>query len=232
LVVVAAVICLGSVAVTGDEYRTISASLRHETPLWYQTHKASGHPVGCGPTAWAIVAGYWKEHRGKSNLLGNLALPHAQVNPDAELGAQIEAIAAAVDTTYGEYRGDKYGRTTPLNMVKAERYVERRGYRASVEKLNGTEFDKFRRVKAWLEQDRPVIILINDPEHAFTTLHYPVIEKAELKQKHVLGKWYDRDVRYYVNMGNGRREWIWVREVGGNDHPHTGSFSMFLLNIE
>ena len=214
------------------KYRTIEAGLKHETPLWWQTKKKSGHPVGCGATAWAIVFGYWKQYKGKENLLEGVSMPHNQTNPDEALHKHMLEIAKAMNSTYGEYKGKKWGRSTPKKMSRAKKYATRRGYKCTVQRIRGTEFEKFRQVKKWLDRDRPVVILINNPKKAFSSLHYPVIEKAELKQKRVAGKWRDRDVRYYVNMGHGDRKWIWVREVGKNHHKHTGSFSMFFMDIK
>ncbi len=234
LATLVAVGALAPVAAWSDEYRTIEADLLHQTPKWYQTWTSSGHPVGCGPTAWAIVFGYWKQHKGKRNLLPGVSMPYRQTGQDdAVLGPRMEEIAETMDTTYGVWQGQKYGRTTGGKMLDASNYVKRRGYRCTITRIQGTEYDKFRRVKEWLDRDRPVIIMTNEPDAAFTSLHYPVIEKARLKQKKVLGKWRDRDVYYSVNMGDGgENKEIWVREYGQNDHPHTGSFSMFLLNIE
>jgi hypothetical protein len=217
------------------EYREFKGQLNHSTPRWYQTETSSGYPVGCGATAWAIVFGYWKEHKGKTKLLPSLTrMPHPQTSEhDPELAPEMQEIGKTMDTTYGEWMNKKYGRTIGGKMMDAEKYVKNKGYtNVSIERVRGDEFDKFRRVKEWLDLDRPVIILTNESDHAFTSLHYPVIEKATLRQKKVLSKWHDRDVYYSVNMGNGGpNEEIWVREKGGNDHPHTGSFSMFLLNI-
>ncbi len=217
------------------EYREITAKLKKSTPRWYQTQISSGHPVGCGATAWAIVFGYWKEHKDKTNLLPRVTrMPYLQTGVhDAALAPEMADIGRIIDTTYGEWMGKKYGRTLGGKMEGAKKYVKDKGYmNVSIERVRDSEYDKFRRVKEWLDYDRPVIILTNESDHAFTSLHYPVIEEARLRQKKVLGKWRDRDVYYFVNMGNGGpNEEIWVREAGANDHPHTGSFSMFLLNI-
>jgi len=224
---------LAPVVAWADDYREIKAELRQTTPRWYQTITSSGYPVGCGATAWAIVFGYWKEHRGKANLLTGVTMPHRQSGTDdPALGSEMSRIAQVMDTTYGEWMGKKYGRTTGNKMERADNYVKGLGYRCSLERIRGTEYDKFRKVKAWLDADRPVIVLTNESDAAFTSLHYPVIEKATLRQKKVLGKWHDRDVYYSVNMGNGgANQEIWVREYGGNDHPHTGSFSIYLIDI-
>ncbi len=219
--------------VRAGDYREIKAELRASTPRWFQTFTSSGHPVGCGATAWAIVFGYWKEHRGKSKLLSAITMPHDQTGrDDPDLAREMSRIAQIMDTTYGEWQGKKYGRTTGNKMERVDNYVKTVGYSCTLERIRGTEYDKFRQVKESLDQDRPVIVLTNESDAAFTSLHYPVIEKATLRQKKVLGKWRDRDVYYSVNMGNGGpNQEIWVREAGGNDHPHTGSFSMYLIDI-
>jgi hypothetical protein len=236
-VLTAAVVALGAVLWVGagaSDYREIKAELDHGTPRWYQTYLSSGYPVGCGATAWAIVFGYWKEHKGKIKLLRGVDMPYEQQGQsDTVIGTEMARIAQIMDTTYGSWQGKKYGRTTGGKMMDADIYVKSAGYtNVTIDRIRGTEYDKFRRVKEWLDLDRPVIILTNESDAAFTSLHYPVIEKATLRQKKVLGHWQDRDVYYSVNMGDGRANTeIWVREYGGNDHPHTGSFSMFLLNI-
>ena len=210
-------------------YRVIKATLKKSTPLWRQTRKSNGYPVGCGNSAWAIVLGYWKQYKGKSELLDDIAMPCGQTT---KLKKHMEELAKDNETTYGSYKGSKYGRTAPWKMDRVKRYIRRCGYKSSVERDRGAEFSKFNKVKASLDKDRPVIILMNDPKKAFSSLHYAIIEKAELKQKKVLRKWRNRDVRYLVNKGHGGKPvWIWVREVGKNTHKHTGSFSMFHLNI-
>jgi hypothetical protein len=234
VIMITIVLVMGTIAVEqvwADQYRTQSASLPHQTPLWWQTYKASGHPVGCGASAWAIVFGYWKQYRGKTNLLEGISMPHSQTRDDRDLAKHMEEIASLMGSTYGTYQGKKWGRSTPGNMEKAKKYVTRRGYRCSIQRVRGTEYNKFRKVRDALRQNRPVILLINNPVKAFSSLHYVIIEKAELKQKRVLRKWRDRDVRYYVNMANNSHKWIWVRELGINQHKRTGSFSMFILDI-
>jgi len=213
---------LPTIAVAG-KYRTIEAHLQHKTQPWGQVLNSKGYPCGCGATAWTIVFGYWKEHRGKTRLLegGSSALPE-----------HMREIARIMGTTHGTYKGQKWGRTMPRKMPKACKYVRNRGYNCSIKRVRDTEFNKFWKVKAALDKDKPVIVLINNPKKAFSSLHYPVIEKAELKQKKVLGKWRNRDVRYFVNMQGGSYNWIWVREVGRNTHKHTGCFSMFFLDIK
>jgi hypothetical protein len=232
----AALVVAGTIAPNmawADQYRELKGDLLHSTPRWWQTLTSSGYPVGCGATAYAIVFGYWKEHKGKIKLLPGVTMPHDQSGQnDPDLAPAISRIAQVMDTTYGEWMGKKYGRTTGNKMEKADNYVKTLGYNCTIERIRGTEYDKFRKVKAWLDLDRPVIILTNESDAAFTSLHYPVIEKARLRQKKVLGKWHDRDVYYSVNMGDGgENKEIWVREYGGNDHHHTGSFSMYLVNI-
>lgn len=216
------------------EHRTISAQLRHSTQRWHQTWRSDGKISGCGNTAWAIVFAYWKQYKGKRNLLPGINLPHQQSGRNDALIAPLnEEIGNLTETTFGVYQGNKWGRTLGGNMCKAQKYVRNKGYRTSCSRIKGTEFNKFDHVKRMLDQDKPVIIMTNDPKNVFTTLHYPVIERAAKIQEKVAGKWRDRTVRYYVNMGHGgNADWIWVREKGRNQHKRTGSFSMFLLDID
>jgi hypothetical protein len=162
-------------------------------------------------------------------------MPHTQRNSnDPNLKKAMEEIARYTESTYGTYKGNKWGRTLPRNMSAGKKYAEKRGYTVSVERIRGTEFHKFDKVKQWLNADKPVIILINNPKKAFSSLHYPIIEKAYKKQKRVRRNWRNRDVWYNVNMAqkSRQRKDIWVREVGKNEHRHTGSFSMFLIDIK
>ena len=226
----------------GDEYghrrlaqrRTIKGELKQSTPAWYQTKRDSGHPVGCGATAWAVVYGYWKQYKGKSNLLDGISMPHRQTGQnDPDLRAAMEEIAKDMDTKYFSYKGKKYGRTDPWNMEKGKRYGERRGYSVSVKRIRGTEFSKVGKVIPHIRDDKPAFILINDPKKPISTLHYVVIEKANKTQKKVWGKWRNRGVFYYVNFDwmSGLRRDIWVRMVGINPHKRWGSFSIFLIDI-
>ena len=57
-------------------YREIKAELKHKTPAWGQARMISGHPVGCGATAWAIVCGYWNSYRGKQRLFNGYDIKH------------------------------------------------------------------------------------------------------------------------------------------------------------
>ncbi|MFW5740416.1 MAG: C39 family peptidase, partial [Myxococcota bacterium] len=148
-----------STADAGGRYRTIDAKLNHQTPRWAQL-QSNGHPVGCGPTAWAIVYGYWKQHKGKTRLLEGVNGAN-----DPDLLAAMKEISRYTKSTYGVHQGKKWGRTTPRNMCRGKKYAEKRGYRVSCERIRGTEFNKFDRVKAWIRADKPVIILINNPSH-------------------------------------------------------------------
>ena len=131
---------------------------------------------GLGNCLW-----YWKQYKGKTNLLEGVSMPHNQTNPDEGPAQAHAGNRQGHDSTYGEYKGKKWGRSTPKKMSRAKKYATRRGYECTVQRIKGTEFKKFRQVKKWLERDRPVVILINNPSKALSSLHYPVIEKAELK---------------------------------------------------
>jgi len=203
------------------KYRTIEAHLKHQTADLSQVKNDKGILCGCAATAWVIVFDYWKQYKGKERLL-----------TDGSKDEIMNNLAEILGRTYGTFRGKQWGRTLPKKMKRACKYVKKFHYKCSIKRVKGSEFKKFWEVKKALERDEPVIILLNNPKKTFTSLHYAIIEKAELKQKKVLGKWRNRDVRYWVNMHDGVHKWIWVREVGRNTHPHTGSFSMFFLKIK
>lgn len=215
------------------KYREIKASLKHKTPLWRQARMISGHPVGCGAAAWAIVYGYWNAYRGKTKLFNGYDIlhnNHVEDTNDPEIKSVMGKIAQYIGTDYGDI-GGQYGMTAPRKMPRGVKYAKKMGYsKTSCTRWRGGEFPKFSEVKKNLDKDRPVILLIHADGFGIAN-HYVVIEKAVKKQKRVLGKWRDRDVRYYVNFGNGSRKWIYVREKGVNDHKVYSSFSAYFINV-
>ncbi len=222
------------------EYRTLQAELKQSfkegghTPRWYQTEKSDGKPIGCGNTAWAIAFGYYAAFKGMPNLFdGNILAHYSQTSrTDPFVMPAMEEIARYTKSTYGTYKGKGWGRTLGGNMCKGLKYAQKKGLFTRCFRLRGTEFDKARQAKAWLEQDKPGILLINDPKTAFSTLHYPVVEGVRIKQKKVAGKWHDRDVDYLVNLGGGdKSKWINVRQVGKDTRMRYGSFSLFLFDV-
>lgn len=193
-----AMITAGNVEARG-EYREIKASLKHNfpngwhTPSWSQLHMLSGHPIGCGPTAWGIVYGYQNAFRGKTRLFGgydvtvNYRTTPSKSSPVAEA---LGEVSRDTETNYGGEATDaRFGLTWPKHMCKGIEYAKRVGYpNAKCTRIRGTEFDKFDRIKSYLDNDNPVILLIRDSEHRGIPNHYVVIEEAVKKQKKVLGK--------------------------------------------
>ncbi len=222
------------------EHQYINGGLRHtlpngrQTPAWAQHHLYSNHPIGCGPTAWTIVYGYWKAFKGKNGLFdGYNVAQHADAadHEDGPIVAVTDRVAYHTETSMGqtsskENKG-RYGFTRPSRMCRGIRYALEKGYRHSrCWRVTGTEFDKFDHIKRYLDADRPVILTIKakgkdgEPQRGARGIcnHYVVIEKARKKQEKVGGKWKDRDVEYFVNYGWGNREpeWISVRQAGRN----------------
>ena len=202
-----------------SKYRTLKSSLKRGTAKWSQSRSKNGYPVGCGPCAWGIVMEYWNR-RGYKKLANG-----------SKYSKDLWEIAKDVKTKYGSYKGSKFGRTMPGNMLNIKSYIKRRGYGFALDRVRGTEFGKCKKVRYYIDRDRPVVLLISDPKRPLGSLHYVVIEKVELLQKRVAGKWYDQRVRYYVNWGNGTCKWICVREKGKNTQKRTGSYSIFLLRM-
>jgi hypothetical protein len=242
LAVVAAVtlVVMGTPRAWSGEHREETVALKsgsgvRHSPRWFQTTRSNGHPVGCGATAWAIAFGYWAQHKGKTRLFDFDVSTHfgQSSETDPALAPVMQEIADEMGTTYPEWNGKKYGRTLAGNMCKGLEYARKRGYHTRCFRIRGSEFEKYEIVKHWIENDKPAILLNNDPAKAFTTLHYPVIEGARKRQERSAGAWRDRDVEYLVNWGAGNRdsEWISVRQVGVDTQKRYGSFSIFLFDI-
>ena len=231
-----------------SKYREIRAELKHtfpngwHTPNWTQAEMLSGHPIGCAPTAWGIVYGYWRAFKGKNNLFGGYDVLHnytPQHSSVQQIATVVGQISNDTETNYGgEARGDRFGLTWPKHMWKGKEYAKREGYSsARCTRIRDDEFDKFDLIKHHLDADNPVILLIKESDHRGIPNHYVVIEAAVKKQKKVWGKWRDRDVKYLVNFGHGpyatnKRDWIYVREKGKNTHKIWTSASAFLIDIE
>ena len=216
------------------ETRTLEALLKHSSPRWYQTRKASGHPVGCGPAAWAIVYGYYAQYKNMPGLFeGNIGGHLTQTGrEDPFVKPVMEEIARYTESTYGTYQGQGWGRTLGGNMCKGLKYARKRGFYTRCFRIRGSEFNKAHHAMEWIKEGKPGILITNDPRKAFSTLHYPVVEGVRIKQKRVNGKWKDRDVDYWVNRGGGgANEWINVRQFGRDTRHRSGSFSLFLFDI-
>lgn len=236
------------VYVYADEYREIRAELKHtfpkgwHTPSWSQIHMLSDHPIGCGPTAWGIVYGYWSAFKGKNNLFDGYDV-HTNYSRtpsrNSTVAAALGEISNDTETNYGgEAMAKRFGLTWPKHMCKGIEYAKRKGYSsARCTRIRDDEFDKFDQIKRYIDADKPVILLIKESDRRGIPNHYVVIEAAVKKQKKVMGKWRDRDVKYLVNFGHGpygtnKRDWIYVREKGRNIHKIWTAASAFLIDIE
>jgi len=206
------------------------------TPKWNQPQMISGHPVGCGATAWAIVYAYWKAFKGKNNLFeGYDVYNKSSVNNsnDEQIKTVMGKIAYYTETDYGNL-GGQYGFTQPMNMCNGIKYAQEiGGYKNSTcERIRGTEFNKFDQIKQYIGNDKPVILLIDKDGEGIPN-HYVVIEAAVKIQKKPLWRWYDRDVKYLVNYGWGdTRKWIYVREVGDDTHEVYTAASAYLIDVK
>ena len=229
------------------DYRTLSAKLPNvvkdgwRTHKWTQTRDAKDYPVGCGPTAWAVVYGYHELFNHKDKLFPDGAVTSNSGAGDAMIDSVTRKVAKLVKTDYyipkhGVVKGKKSGGTQLKNMCLGIKWAKQQGYAHSrCFRVRGTEFNKYEHVARHLKSGRPVIMsLHDDPEREDTrgaVNHFVILEEAYLKQKRVAGKWQDRDVWYVVNDGNGSRREIWVREVGKNKHKIYSAFSMYFITV-
>jgi len=174
------------------EYREITAELSHSfpngwhTPAWRQVRLLSDHPVGCGPTAWGIVYGYWSAFNGKANLFDgyDVADNYNTTPPRSSVVAEaMGEISKDTKTNYGgEIMNQRFGLTWPKNMCRGIRYARRKGYSgAKCSRVRGREFSKFRTISSSIKADMPVILLIKDSDRRGVPNHYVVIEKAVLR---------------------------------------------------
>jgi len=222
-------------AAMGGDYRDITAELRHSdwvtrdgtryhTPRWRQFEKSNGHVIGCGPTAWAIVYGYWDKSKGKSRLFNN---------DWSDIRDCMSECARLTDTRDVYERTKKWAYTPPRNMAKAIDYAKNKGYRSSsckrVQEIN--EFKKFEAIYGQLKADKPCILMLNQSGFGFPN-HYVVVEKATKRQKKKWRRWDDRDVFFTVNYGwaQASKE-IWTREYGVNRHKHVSTFDVYQVDV-
>lgn len=230
-----------------SKYRWIRAELKGtllngwHTPRWSQPAMLSGHPIGCGPTAWGIVYGYWRAFNGKSKLFDGYDV-YRNSRKDCSKVQKVASVLGKIShytkTTYGgKVINKKYGLTWPINMCKGIQYAKQQGYRrARCERIRGSEFNKFDKIKRYIAANKPVILLIKESTRRGIPNHYVVIEAAAKRQKRVLRKWRNRDVKYLVNFGHGphgknKRRWIYVREFGRNTHKIWTAASAFLISL-
>lgn len=193
------------------------------TPSWFQTHDPDLTPVGCGPTAWAILLAYWHQYKGYINLYNSRDLnlynqmPYGYPpggSPDF-IGAHMWMIAGYLETLYGgqyfiEWYG-QYGFTYPSKMCNIEDYIDNYGYPSSnCREVNASPSSNWNTAKIEILADRPVVLLY-DNSNIFPQ-HYIVVEGIEGDGNNDLG--------YYVNLGNSAgfdyRTWIYDGEGGAD----------------
>lgn len=232
------------------EYRDITAELSGtfpngwHTPAWRQVRMLSDHPIGCGPTAWGIVYGYWSAFNGKGNLFDGYDVASIYDSTPPRSSSVAEAmgkISNDTDTNYGgEVMNQRFGLTWPRNMCKGIKYAKSKGYsNAKCTRYRGTEISKCKAIQKYINADKPVILLIKSDGRGIPN-HYVVIEKAVLRQRRRKTrrgnrKWRDRDVYYVANFGHGPsgsgKKEIWVREKGVNRHKIWTAGSAFLISM-
>lgn len=222
-------------------YKNIKSELSYtmsngwHTPQFYQYKTSRGYPVGCGPVAWGIVYGYHKAFRGYSKLFNGYNIKKyndIKAGDDREVKRCIDDCARYCKTKYGGSGSNKYGLTWPKNFPLGINYAKNDGYGFSfVNTITGSEFSKFNTAYYAIKGNTPPVLLI----HADGTggaNHYVVLEAANKKQKKVLGKYRDREVKYLANFGwGGTRKWIYTREVGANDHKHYSAYDLYVINL-
>jgi len=233
-------------ALARDKYRDITTRLQHtfpsgwHTPKWCQFKKSNGYYIGCGPVAWAITYAYWRAFKGKSRLFDGVDVTTMSQEWHSDDGVVRDCIVSlnhVCETSEQKYKGYKVGYTPPWNMEKGVQYGRNRGYGSTSHgRFHDDEFDKFDSIKNHIDADKPVILLIRDAGFGIPN-HYVVIEEGCKRQKHSAGKWRNRDVKYLVNYGFGDndgngRKWIYVREVGINDHKVYTATSAFKVNVQ
>lgn len=207
------------------ETRVISAEIKGETKKYTQHNlKPDGYPVGCGPTAWAIVYAYWKDYKGFNKLFNGK-------DPDALSRTAMEQIATYCKTTHWK----KYGVTLPSRMDAGIEYAFKYGYKKSkVINENGTYYPKFADIEGSLRGDRPVIMGVNG-DGIGAIDHYVVVVGARKQQEKVLGKWKDRGwITYRCNWGWGRKmdQWIYAKDnEGDGEYPRHSTYQIWKINL-
>ncbi|MBN2652467.1 MAG: C10 family peptidase [Spirochaetales bacterium] len=168
------------------------------------------YPVGCGPTAWAIVYAYWYSFHGKSDLFripngytitgrSNIRLNGMGEEPGSEeriVSGIINQCMARVASLTNTFWGDWGGATTMTMMNRGIRYAKERGYSnsSSTRRGGGTYTPKFNIVRDSLSEDRPVILGVNSSGTGLND-HYVVAEKAMRGSS-----W----IAYFCNFGWGQ----------------------------
>ncbi|MEW6417708.1 MAG: hypothetical protein AB1480_06260 [Nitrospirota bacterium] len=236
-IIVAMSIFLTSMGVALADHRETIVYLNNNrnahVPTWDQPRNIGGFKMGCGATAWAIVYGYWKQHKGKIQLFDGNSINTEESSPPVVTATS--EIAKHIRTYYHEKFDDgdikRPGSTRPRNMCDGIKYAQSHGYPHSrCWKITGSEFDKFEHIKRYLENDRPVILNYDTEGHGATN-HYGVIEGVKKIEERVGNSWRNRDIWYYINNGHGKQEWISARQVGRNISQIYTVTNIFLITV-
>jgi hypothetical protein len=220
-----------------DEWRDIYSSLSNtfadgnHTPRWYQKpYNSNLAPVGCGPTAWAILYGYWAEFKGKGALFD---YPITNRTDWIHTGdPDIWYCMTRTSLKMGNLNdmNEEWSITFPWNMPDGIKYAEERGFSGSVTRDRGTEYSKFDKINGYISNDKPCMLAIGD--NSAVANHYVVVEKCKKSQYKYAFIWHDRNVYYFSNYGGGvNSKWICVRDWGKNQNPVTSAFSAYMVNL-
>jgi hypothetical protein len=217
-----------------DEWRDIASSLSNtfpdgnHTPRWGQWGPGGAGPIGCGPTAWAILYAYWAQFKGKNGLFDYpLTSRTANANTrDDDVWNCMTRLAGFMETV----QTDEWGLTWTWLMEQGIQFAEHRGYSGSVTRDRGTEYNKFDKINEYIKNDKPCILTIGS--NSAVANHYVVVEKCRKTQYKYALIWHNRNVHYFVNYGWGEAsKWICVRDWGENQNAVTSAFSAYMVNI-
>lgn len=205
------------------------------TPTWAQTfdyYTGNGvkYPVGCGPTAWAIVYGYWDEFKGKSKLFGTGWKPSDQLYEiyPAPAKAAMDYLRVQLGTFHGgDVFSNTWGATWPVNMVKGNTYAEHCGYSASVSVKYFTDWTGCMSF-AWeeIKADRP-LVLYYAPKAG--SLHYGVVEGVT--RRYWSNTSAATELGLLVNYGWGTSTKKWIYAFTDTNKNVTASYELYSLNI-
>ncbi len=157
---------------------------------------------GCGPTAWALIYGWWDRSGRNTGLIDGTA---PQYNNDAVR----DCIWYVVDRV-GTYCVGSSGATNPWNMYKGYKWAQHRGSGWSYQykwtsPCFGWTWDGPRdlAIDTIKNDHRPVII-----GTGCASAHYPVAYRYKYRRYTVWGVTWSRQRRFYCNMGWGcSAEW-------------------------
>ncbi|HUI92210.1 MAG TPA: PKD domain-containing protein [Chitinivibrionales bacterium] len=201
-----------------------------QTPPWNQYNKSDGAFNGCGPVAWAIVYGYWKQFKGKDKLfpgLANLNGDYCMENNTCSgspttIPALDQPVYNCMDICSGNMGTFEIGNssaTLPFNMGEGVWYAQNLGYEVTC--TNNTAPTNLDEIKSNISNDQPVIIGTDDnfwstafgapggiPDHYIVAEQYLRCNKTV----YILGQQiasYASSIKLYCNYGwGGNYKWL------------------------